>query len=281
MYRGMIEGAEWAKEGTYLRQKIKQYQLDKVTGHGRIWRLTYDGIARDRTRPRMLTETPAQLVAHLSHPNGWWRDTAQQLLVLQQDRSVVPALRSLVRSSRTWSRASMRCGRSRGWVLLTRRRPASCCAIPSRACASRPCAPARRCTRLEIRSFATDYRSLSKDDNIDVVIQALLTINVLKVPDATVRGQGGGRHEHGARRAVRREQNHQSARGVRPVGATGLRSVPSSRAAWIAAVRFTPSCASHATARTGAAHRRPELPRGRRWLRRLPVRPASTAIVTM
>ena len=50
MYRGMIEGAEWAKEGTYLREKIKQYQLDKVTGHGRIWRLTYDGIARDRTR---------------------------------------------------------------------------------------------------------------------------------------------------------------------------------------------------------------------------------------
>ena len=32
MYRGMIEGAEWAKEGTYLREKIKQYQLDKVIG---------------------------------------------------------------------------------------------------------------------------------------------------------------------------------------------------------------------------------------------------------
>ena len=40
----------------------------------------------------MLNETPAQLVAHLSHPNGWWRDTAQQLLVLKQDKSVVPAL---------------------------------------------------------------------------------------------------------------------------------------------------------------------------------------------
>ena len=44
MYRGMIEGAEWAKEGTYLREKIKQYQLDKIIGHGRIWRLTYDGM---------------------------------------------------------------------------------------------------------------------------------------------------------------------------------------------------------------------------------------------
>ena len=69
-------------------------------GHGRVWRLTYDGIARDRTRPRMLNETPAQLVAHLSHPNGWWRDTAQQLLVLKQDRSVVPALQTMVRTSK-------------------------------------------------------------------------------------------------------------------------------------------------------------------------------------
>ena len=100
MYRGMIEGAEWASEGTYLRAKIKQYQLDKIVNHGRIWRLTYDGIARDKTQPRMLTETPAQLLAHLSHPNGWWRDTAQQLLVLKQDKSVAPALRTMVRSSK-------------------------------------------------------------------------------------------------------------------------------------------------------------------------------------
>ena len=98
MYRGIIEGAPWAMKGTYLRQKIEQYQLDKVLGHGRIWRLTYDGIPRDRTQPRMLNETAAQLVAHLSHPNGWWRDTAQQLLVLKQDRSVVPALERMVRT---------------------------------------------------------------------------------------------------------------------------------------------------------------------------------------
>src|SRR5687768_4881870 len=84
MYRGIIEGAPWAKEGTYLRQKIAQYQLDRIHGYGRIWRLTHEGMPRDTRRPRMLTQTPAQLVAHLSHPNGWWRDTAQQLLILKQ-----------------------------------------------------------------------------------------------------------------------------------------------------------------------------------------------------
>jgi cytochrome c553 len=40
----------------------------------------------------MLEETPHQLLAHLAHPNGWWRDTAQKLLVLRGDKSVVPEL---------------------------------------------------------------------------------------------------------------------------------------------------------------------------------------------
>jgi len=53
-------------------------------------------IELDRRQPRMLSETPAQLVAHLSHANGWWRDSAQRLLVLKQDKSVVPALQNLV-----------------------------------------------------------------------------------------------------------------------------------------------------------------------------------------
>jgi len=48
--------------------------------------------------PRMLEETPAQLAAHLAHPNGWWRDTAQKLLVLSQDKSVVPALVAMART---------------------------------------------------------------------------------------------------------------------------------------------------------------------------------------
>ena len=55
--------------------------------------------AARRTMPRMHNATAAQLVRHLSHPNGWWRDTAQQLLVLKQDKSVVPALQAMVRTS--------------------------------------------------------------------------------------------------------------------------------------------------------------------------------------
>ena len=98
MYHGIIQVGNFAGPGTYLRARIQQYDLDKVIHKGRIWRLVYDGVkpdrsdrlVRDRILPRMNSETPAQLVTHLSHPNGWWRDTAQQLLVLKQDKSVVP-----------------------------------------------------------------------------------------------------------------------------------------------------------------------------------------------
>jgi mono/diheme cytochrome c family protein/glucose/arabinose dehydrogenase len=185
MYRGIIEGAEWAKEGTYLREKIKQYQLDKAMRHGRVWRLTYDGIARDRTRPRMLAETAAQLVAHLSHPNGWWRDTAQRLLVLKQDKSVVPALQTLVRTSKNRL--------ARVHALWTLEGLGALGAALTREVLRDP-DPGMRIQALRAseslykagdKAFAADYQSLSTDKDTDVVIQAMLTMNLLKVAGAS------------------------------------------------------------------------------------------------
>ncbi len=91
MYRGIIQEGNWVAAGSYLRKVVQQYSFDKVTGHGRIWRLVHDTTKRG-PQPQMLEEKPAQLVAHLAHPNGWWRDAAQKLLILKQDKSVVPAL---------------------------------------------------------------------------------------------------------------------------------------------------------------------------------------------
>ena len=83
MYHGDHSGIGMDPRGSLPAEKIEQLQLDKITSHGRIWRLVHDGIEPDRTQPRMLDERPPQLVAHLEHPNGWWRDTAQKLLVLR------------------------------------------------------------------------------------------------------------------------------------------------------------------------------------------------------
>ncbi len=185
MYRGMIEGAEWAKQGTYLREKIKQYQLDKVTGHGRIWRLTYDGIARDRTQPRMLIETPAQLVTHLSHPNGWWRDTAQQLLVLKQDKSVVPALQTMVRTSKNPLGRFHALWTLEGLGALSAALAREALGDPDPGMRIQAIRASETLHKAGDRSFDNDYRALSKDKDIDVVIQAMLTMNVLKVADAS------------------------------------------------------------------------------------------------
>ena len=185
MYRGVIEGAPWAKEGTYLWEKIKQYQLNKVLGHGRVWRLTYDGMAPDRTRPRMLQETAAQLVRHLSHPNGWWRDTAQQLIVLKQDRSVAPALTQIVRSSSN--------SLARLHALWTLEGLGSLDAALAREL-MKDKTPAVRAHAIRASeslykagdsSLGADWRTVAeKDPDTDVVIQAMLTLNHLKVPGA-------------------------------------------------------------------------------------------------
>jgi glucose/arabinose dehydrogenase/mono/diheme cytochrome c family protein len=94
MYRGIIQQANWTREGSYLREQIEAHDLQKEIGRGRIYRLRHEKF-EPGPQPRMLDETPAQWVQHLSHPNGWWRDTAQKLLVLRRDRAVVPALENL------------------------------------------------------------------------------------------------------------------------------------------------------------------------------------------
>ena len=95
MHRGIIQQGNWTRKGSYLREVIDKWGLDKNIQHGRIYRLTHDTFRPDR-QPRMLDESTAELVDHLSHPNGWWRDTAQKLIILRKDReSVVGQLEEL------------------------------------------------------------------------------------------------------------------------------------------------------------------------------------------
>ena len=94
MYRGVVQEAVAIREGSYLRGVVKKLGLEKNIGRGRIWRLVHES-AQPSGAPHMLAETPEQLVAHLPHPNGWWRDTAQKLLILKNDATIVPALKQM------------------------------------------------------------------------------------------------------------------------------------------------------------------------------------------
>lgn len=97
LHHGIVQESAWVTPGSYLRDTVLREGYDKYTGHGRIYRLVHDG-QKPGPQPHMLRESPAELVQHLSHPNGWWRDTAQKLIILKGDKSVVPALTKLART---------------------------------------------------------------------------------------------------------------------------------------------------------------------------------------
>ena len=180
MYRGIIQEATWSGPGTYLRARIDQYALDKVTSKGRIWRITYEGKDRDRVQPRMLNETPAQLVAHLNHPNGWWRDTAQQLLVLKQDRSVVPALQQIVRTSKNQLARYHALWTLEGLDALDATLVRQQMKDPSPRMRIQAIRTSESLYKAGDRSFDADYRALTSDKDADVVIHAMLTLNYFK-----------------------------------------------------------------------------------------------------
>lgn len=96
MYHGIIQESEWTQPGSYVAGKIEELGLDKIRGMGRIYRIVHDNFKPDTTKPNMLNETPAELIKYLGHPNGWWRDMAQQTIIVRNDKSIVPDLKKVV-----------------------------------------------------------------------------------------------------------------------------------------------------------------------------------------
>lgn len=94
MYRGIIQQGNWTRKGSFLRKKIDSLGLAKNINRGRIYRVVYDGM-KPGPQPHMLEESSATLVHYLGHPNGWWRDNAQKLIVVRGDKSVVPTLKQI------------------------------------------------------------------------------------------------------------------------------------------------------------------------------------------
>jgi len=231
IYHGIIQEATWSGPGTYLRARIQQYDLDKVIHHGRIWRLVYDGVkadhsdalARDTTMPRMNDETTAQLATHLGHPNGWWRDTAQQLLVQKQDQSIVPTLQNTLKTSTNLL--------EKFHVLWTLEGLGALDAATVRAQMA-DAEPRMRIQAIRAsetlykagdKSFAADYKRLTADPNVDVVIQSLLTINKWKVPEAesTIKAVAGTNKAKGVQLVASVALNPGAAAGGRGGGRGG------------------------------------------------------------
>jgi putative membrane-bound dehydrogenase-like protein len=94
----------------YYRQHIEtpvsipddlKAEMDFMAGSdmGRIYRLLPENVNYQGVKVELKKATGLQLVDYLSHKNGWYRSTAQRLLLERQDKTVVPAVKSLFSNS--------------------------------------------------------------------------------------------------------------------------------------------------------------------------------------
>ncbi|HEX4567352.1 MAG TPA: hypothetical protein VH138_12015, partial [Vicinamibacterales bacterium] len=203
MYHGIIQELQWSGPGSYLRAKIEQYQLDKIATYGRIWRLRYDGRAAvsasdtnigqpaipalkpNFTPPHMYSETAAQLVTHLTHPNGWWRDMAQRLIVLKQDKSVVPALQQMARTSDTVNGRIHALWTLEGLGALDASLTRELMKDKNPRIRVQAIRASETLYKAGDKTFADDYRAMTKDADATVAIQGMLSANFFKLKDAS------------------------------------------------------------------------------------------------
>ncbi|MDF9797165.1 putative membrane-bound dehydrogenase-like protein [Catalinimonas alkaloidigena] len=102
MYRGIIQHETYVTD--YLREQILSRGLEKPIGLGRIYRIVHEkswfdefvDVFEGNENTDLNQVSDEELLEYLSHPNGWWRDEAQRLLV-ERKAAVIPQLKALVK----------------------------------------------------------------------------------------------------------------------------------------------------------------------------------------
>ncbi len=96
MYRKIIDHPQYVPEES---RRLLDFEAGK--GQGRIYRIAAQNWKADR-KPIDLGRMDAGALARtLEHPNAWWRETAQRLLVERRDRSAIPPLRTVAEQGRS------------------------------------------------------------------------------------------------------------------------------------------------------------------------------------
>jgi putative membrane-bound dehydrogenase-like protein len=102
---------EFVEHPIYVADRRARAETDWRRGadHGRLWRITRKekataaaggkADALPARTPRLQKLPAAELAPLLAHPVGWWRDTAQRLLIERQDKTAAPLLRTLLKES--------------------------------------------------------------------------------------------------------------------------------------------------------------------------------------
>jgi glucose/arabinose dehydrogenase/cytochrome c553 len=95
MYRGIIQEGNWVRKGSFLRPVVEKMGFDKNIGKGRIYRIVHDEIEPSK-KELLLNKTSKELLSYLGHDNGWYRITAQKLIILKGDKLIKEKLQDMV-----------------------------------------------------------------------------------------------------------------------------------------------------------------------------------------
>jgi len=92
MYRELIEAAH------VPARVMKHLDFTRGQNRGRIYRVAPPGFEVPPA-PRLGDASIQELIGHLEHPGGWWRETAHRLIYERKDAAAVPLLRGLLEES--------------------------------------------------------------------------------------------------------------------------------------------------------------------------------------
>ena len=93
MYQGIVQHTAYMTP--YLKEKTLERGLDSPGHMGRIWRVVPKGFDA-KAMPKLSKASTQELVTYLSHPEGWYRDMAQRLLVERNEPTSVRELEKLI-----------------------------------------------------------------------------------------------------------------------------------------------------------------------------------------
>ena len=102
MHRGIIQHKAYISQ--YLTEQLSLKKLDTLQNAGRILKVT-NKASKLNPVPDLSKASSKELVALLSHPNGWLRDRSQQLLIQKKDLSMVKELINLTKNNQKYSTA--------------------------------------------------------------------------------------------------------------------------------------------------------------------------------
>lgn len=97
MHRGILQDKAYLTP--YLKKQYQNKKLDTIIGMGRILKVQHSD-----SKPQKIINlnecTSTDLIEYLEHPNGWYRDKSQQLLVNRKDYRIVSSLKQFILNSK-------------------------------------------------------------------------------------------------------------------------------------------------------------------------------------